>query len=192
MTQPSSGGAPDPFQPQQPYGPGPDPTTPYGQDPYAAPGSGQPGGYPPPPPYPASGQPPGYPPPPYPGSGQPGGYPGSGQPAGYPAPPYGEQQPYYGAPAYPGYAPQVRTNPLAIASLACSLGGLVTCISAPVGIVLGHIARRQIRETGEQGEGMATAGLWVGYILTLLFVLFLIGWLAVVVFAIGHADTTNY
>jgi uncharacterized protein DUF4190 len=185
MSQPSSGGAPDPFQPQQPYGQGPDPTTPYGQDPYAGPAGGQPGGYPPPRPYPTSGQPGGYAaPPPYPTSGQPGEYP----------PPYsaGGQQAYYGQPAYPGYGPQTRTNALAIASLACSLGGLLTCISAPVGIVLGHIAKRQIRQTGEQGEGMATAGLWVGYIVTVLFVLFLIGWLALVVFAIFHADNTTY
>jgi hypothetical protein len=57
---------------------------------------------------------------------------------------------------------------MAIASLICSLGGLVTCISAPVGIALGHMARRQIRETGEGGAGLATAGLIVGYIVTVL------------------------
>ncbi len=31
-------------------------------------------------------------------------------------------------------------------------------------IILGHRARRQIRETGEQGDGMALAGLVLGYI----------------------------
>ena len=41
-------------------------------------------------------------------------------------------------------------------------------IFAPLGIVFGHVARRQIRRTGEQGSGLATAGLWLGYIFTIL------------------------
>jgi hypothetical protein len=57
---------------------------------------------------------------------------------------------------------------MAIASLVCSLAGLVTCISAPVGAILGHVARRQIRERGEGGDGMALAGIVVGWILTAL------------------------
>jgi hypothetical protein len=151
MTYPPSGGTPDPYQPQQPYGQGYEPT-PYGQDPYAAPGSGAPQ----------------YPPP--------------GQQ--YAPSPYGQPQ-------YPGYGPQTRTNGLAIASLVCSLAGMVTCISAPVGIVLGHVAKRQIRETGEQGEGLANAGLWVGYILTVLFVLLLIGWLGIIIFAVSTGATSS-
>jgi Domain of unknown function (DUF4190) len=163
MTYPPSGGTPDPYQPQQPYGPNYE-QTPYGHDPYAAPGSGGPQ-------YPASGTPQ---------------YPPAGQPY--------EQQ-YapspYGQPQYVAYGPQTRTNGLAIASLVCSLAGLVPCISAPVGIVLGHVAKRQIRETGEQGEGLANAGLWVGYILTVLGVLLFIGWLGIVIFAIGSGVTST-
>jgi hypothetical protein len=44
-------------------------------------------------------------------------------------------------------------------------------VFAPVGIVLGHMARRQIAQTGEEGQGLATAGLIIGYILTGLTVL---------------------
>jgi hypothetical protein len=156
MTHPPSGGTPDPYQPQQPYGQSYESGLPYSQDPYAAPGSGVPQ-------YPSSGQ------------------------------PYEQQyapSPYGPAP-YPAYGPQTRTNGLAIASLVCSLAGLATCISAPVGIVLGHIAKRQIRETGEQGEGLATAGLWVGYILTGLGVLLFLGWLAIVIFAFGSGVTST-
>jgi hypothetical protein len=114
-----------------------------------------------------------------------GGSPGYPDPQGYgQLPGYGQagygQQPGYGQPAYgPSYAAPPygygagRTNGLAIASLVCSLGGLVTCISAPVGVVLGHVARRQIRQTGEDGAGMATAGLVIGYIFTVLGVLLL-------------------
>jgi len=163
MSYPPSGGTPDPYQPQQPYGKGYEPM-PYGQDPYAVPGSGAPQ-------YPSSGAPQ---------------YPATGQPY--------EQQ-YapspYGQPPYAAYGPQTRTNSLAIASLVCSLAGLVTCISAPVGIVLGHIAKRQIRQTGEQGEGLANAGLWVGYILTVLGALLFIGWLGIVIFAIGSGATST-
>ncbi|SNT61366.1 protein of unknown function [Asanoa hainanensis] len=116
--------------------------------------------YPAAPAYPAT---PGYPPAP--------GYPA---PAGYP----GSE---YAAPvsAYPGYgypaAP--KTNGLAIAALVCSLAGLVTCISAPVGAILGHVARKQIRERGEGGDGMALAGIIVGWILTAL----LLGYLAFII-----------
>jgi hypothetical protein len=64
------------------------------------------------------------------------------------------------APAGPAVvAPVTGTNGLAIASLACGLGqfvfGPLTTIPA---IVFGHIARSQIRRTGEQGAGLALAG----------------------------------
>jgi hypothetical protein len=61
-------------------------------------------------------------------------------------------------------APVARTNGLAIASLACGIGqfafGPVATIPA---IVLGHMARRQIKRTGEQGAGLALAGLILGW-----------------------------
>jgi hypothetical protein len=34
----------------------------------------------------------------------------------------------------------------------------------PVGIVLGHVARGQIKRTGEGGKGLATAALILGYL----------------------------
>jgi hypothetical protein len=90
---------------------------------------------------------------------------------GYASPPmYG--QPAYGQPAYgqPGYGQPIfvnrPTNGMAIAALVCSLAGLAVFISAPVGAILGHVARKQIRESGEQGDGMALAGIIVGWILT--------------------------
>jgi hypothetical protein len=92
------------------------------------------------------------------------------------APPgYGYGQPY----PYPAAPP---TNGLAIAAMVCALAGLATGISAPVGAILGHIARKQIRERGEQGDGMALTGIIVGWILTGVFILCcagysgLIGW----------------
>lgn len=93
--------------------------------------------------------------------------PGS-SPAGAPPPVY--PQTAYGPPGY-GYQPYpmpaVRpTNGLAIAALICSLSGMVVGLSAPVGAILGHVALRQIRERGEEGQGMALAGVIVGWVIT--------------------------
>ena len=58
-----------------------------------------------------------------------------------------------------------RTNPLAIAALVCGI--VQFCGLFPAGIVaiiLGHKAKRQIRQTGEHGHGLAKAGLILGYI----------------------------
>jgi hypothetical protein len=67
-----------------------------------------------------------------------------------------------GAPAWRAYP--ASTNPLAIASLACGVGqpftGFLSTIPA---VVLGHMARRQIRRTGENGMGLATVGLVLGW-----------------------------
>ena len=166
MTYPPSGGTPDPYQPQQPYGQPHDPTTPYSQDPYAAPASGAP----------SSGQP--YPPPPTYGDAS------KGQPQ------YGQQpfsgQPYGGQAYPPQYAPTTGTNTMAILALVFAF------IFAPAAIVLGHIAKKQIRQTGEQGEGLATAGLWLGYIFTGLYVAFCALWLIVVVAAGTSGATSTY
>jgi hypothetical protein len=58
-----------------------------------------------------------------------------------------------------------RTNGLAIASLVCGLAQLpsfgLTMLPA---VILGHVARGQIRRTGEDGMGLATAGVVLGWI----------------------------
>jgi Domain of unknown function (DUF4190)/Domain of unknown function (DUF1707) len=73
--------------------------------------------------------------------------------------------PYTGPP--PPVGPP-STNKLAIASLVCGVGQLVAFFPAGIAaIILGHMARRQIRQTGEQGDGMALTGLILGYIGTI-------------------------
>ena len=63
-------------------------------------------------------------------------------------PPAQYAQPQYAQPAY-----VVRpTNSLAIAALVCSLAGLAVGISAPVGAILGHMARKQIAQTRRAGR----------------------------------------
>jgi hypothetical protein len=85
---------------------------------------------------------------------------------GQPAPAYGETAPAYGqpAPAY-GQPPAAKTNTLAIISLIASIAGIVILwgIGSIAGVICGHISLSQIKKTGEQGRGMAIAGLIVGY-----------------------------
>jgi hypothetical protein len=65
-------------------------------------------------------------------------------------------------------------------------------IFAPAAIVLGHVAKKQIRQTGEQGEGLATAGLWLGYIFTGLYVAFCALWLILAAVGVWGAGSTSY
>ncbi|MFI5486686.1 DUF4190 domain-containing protein [Micromonospora echinaurantiaca] len=101
----------------------------------------------------------------------------------------------YPPPAYPGYGygypPQQKTNGLAIAALVLSLVGVGSCITAPIGAILGHVAQKQIRQTGEGGEGMAKAAIIVGWILTGLLVLVILFYVAAIVFAITQSDNTS-
>jgi hypothetical protein len=99
--------------------------------------------------------------------------------------PYGPDQPYQ---PYPyGYPPAPRTNALAVASLVCSVAAVATCITAPVGAILGHVARRQIRERGEAGDGLAQAGIIVGWVLTGVLLLLLLIPLVIYLVELGSA-----
>lgn len=49
--------------------------------------------------------------------------------------------------------------------MVCGIGQLLVGLPATIAaIILGHKARRQILKTGEQGGGMAQAGLILGYV----------------------------
>jgi hypothetical protein len=56
------------------------------------------------------------------------------------------------------------TNGMALAAMIVALAGLISCIGFPVGAILGHVALRQVRQSGEQGEGYAKTGIIVGWI----------------------------
>ncbi|QCB99009.1 DUF4190 domain-containing protein [Arthrobacter sp. PAMC25564] len=74
-------------------------------------------------------------------------------------------------------APQAsdRTNIFALTSMILGfLGGTV------LAIIFGHVAKSQIRRTGERGTGMATAGLILGYFWTSLLIIYVI-WLFVAI-----------
>ena len=91
-------------------------------------------------------------------------------------PPHPYQQPYQSPPPYHGYPPPPRgTNILAILALVFAF------VFAPAAIVMGHIARKQIQQTGEEGDGLALAGLIMGYVFTGLTLLFCVGYVVFVV-----------
>jgi hypothetical protein len=80
-----------------------------------------------------------------------------------PAGPAGAVLPYQ-----PGYyqpvAPMAPTNGLAIGSLVCGLAAIPFGFAAIPAVIVGHIARGQIKQTGERGDGMALTGLILGYL----------------------------
>jgi hypothetical protein len=75
------------------------------------------------------------------------------------------------------------TNTLAIVSLIAGIGSFFAHIVPGVGgftvaliaVITGYMARKQIRQTGEQGMGMATAGMIIGAVHIALLVLLVVG-----------------
>jgi hypothetical protein len=91
--------------------------------------------------------------------------------ADLPAGPLGSaaHHPVYRVYRVTGYPPNRLSAPavinsFAVASLICGLVELPTLgLSALPAVILGNRARQQIRETGQRGEGLAVAGLILGW-----------------------------
>jgi Domain of unknown function (DUF4190) len=112
-------------------------------------------------------------------------------PPAWGAPPASPAGPAYGPPGYgpppgwgaPGYGPPPGaffprpTNTLAVMSL------VLAFVAAPAGIVCGIVARRQIARTGEEGAGLALAGIVLGSVFTAFWVLGFVLWLGFFVLA---------
>ena len=97
------------------------------------------------------------------------GLPATGAP-GYPPPGY-SAPPGYGPP--PGYAWRPPTSQLAVLAL------VLTFVLPPAGLVCGLVARRQLRRTGEAGDGLTLAAIIIGGISTTLLVVGLLLWISV-------------
>ncbi len=98
----------------------------------------------------------------------------------YPGSPYGQYD-YggYGAIQRPG------TNGMAIGALVSAIAGALFCgVPSIVGAILGHVALNQIKQTGEEGRGMALAAVIIGW------AVFALSVLAIVVLVIIGATQT--
>lgn len=75
--------------------------------------------------------------------------------------------------------PVQGTNALAISSLVCGIiGWIIPILFALLAIIFGHVARSQIKRSGQGGAGLALAGLILGYIQ---FVIMSLGLLAAII-----------
>ena len=108
-------------------------------------------------------------------------------PPAQPAPSYGTSAPSYTS-APPSYAAAPgggqKTNVLAIVSLVSAF------FISLVAIITGHIALSQIKKTGEQGRGLAIAGLIIGYVGLVVGIIFAIVWFAILGAALS--DPSNF
>jgi hypothetical protein len=134
-------------------------------------------GYPPPPP--------GYPPPPP-------GYPAQPQ---YPGTPFG----FPGYPGYPGPVDPYRaaqppgTNGKAIAALVASLVSPLLCgFPAIVGIILGLLAMGETKRTGQEGHGLALAGVIVGAVAIVGFLLSVVLVVTTLTVGVGGSEYSSY
>jgi hypothetical protein len=105
----------------------------------------------------------------------------NGGPPQYPPPGQYQQPGQY--PQQPGYGPgqygqPPKTNGMAVAALV--LGILWVCwVGSILAVIFGYMAKRQIRDSGgvEQGDGMATAGIvlgWIGVATLILYIVLII------------------
>jgi hypothetical protein len=101
-------------------------------------------------------------------------------PPSYPEPPTANyqlsppQQPPYQA-QYPQpypYAPPRKTNTMAIIAL------ILSFVFFPVGLIMGYMAKREIEQTGEDGEGLAKAAIIIGWVHVAILVLVCVGLIA--------------
>ncbi|MGD9620255.1 MAG: DUF4190 domain-containing protein [Mycolicibacterium sp.] len=91
---------------------------------------------------------------------------------------------YQSYPAYPPFRP-TGTNGMAITALVTALAGLFCCgLPSVVGLVLGFVAMRETKRSGQDGYGLAVAAVVVATLVMIGYVLyFLYALLASVLFA---------
>ena len=64
----------------------------------------------------------------------------------------------------PVYQPPASTNSLARASMILGVAEFFSMgLTAIPAVICGHVAKREMRQTGQRGDGLATAGLVLGY-----------------------------
>lgn len=101
---------------------------------------------------------------------------------------YGQQPGQYGQPGS-GFPSGQEPGRLASTNVMAILSLVFAFLFAPAGIVLGHLARKQIAQTGEQGSGLAKAGLILSYIFTGFGLLGCCAWVVLIFWAGSDSGT---
>lgn len=86
-----------------------------------------------------------------------------------PPPPYGYQYP----------PPRRPVNGMSIAAMVLGIVGVCSPIGL-LGLIFGTIAKRQIAERGEEGEGFAVTGIvlgWIAVAATIFWILYVVFWI---------------
>jgi uncharacterized membrane protein len=93
-------------------------------------------------------------------------------------------------PAWPVPAhqpPPTDTNSMAIASIVLGVAEFFTAgLTAIPAVICGHIARRQMRQTSQRGDGLATGGLVLGYMAIIFWAVLIAATLVGVAIQIAH------
>src|SRR5713101_7956759 len=93
----------------------------------------------------------------------------------------------------PGYPVPVSRpyNPWAIVSVSFAASTVIGswCFGGLIAVITGHVARHQIKQSGEAGGNLALVGLIVGYVAIGLTFLFIAVYIAFVVFVFAFAAT---
>ena len=94
--------------------------------------------------------------------------------------------PAWPVPAYQPPPPS-GTNSLAIASMVLGVAEFFTGgLTAIPAVICGHVARRQMRQTAQRGDGLATSGLVLGYMAIIFWSVLIAASLVGVAISIAH------
>jgi hypothetical protein len=92
----------------------------------------------------------------------------------------------------PGWVQPAATNTLAIVSLGAGIASFVFApfVGGLIAIVTGHMAKAEIKRTGEAGSSYATVGLILGYVHMALFAI-VVGFVVIVLGGLGLFFATH-
>jgi hypothetical protein len=94
--------------------------------------------------------------------------------------------PAWPVPAYQPPPPS-GTNSMAIASMVLGVAEFFTAgLTAIPAVICGHVARRQMKETAQRGDGLATSGLVLGYMAIIFWAVLIAASLVGVAISIAH------
>jgi hypothetical protein len=84
--------------------------------------------------------------------------------------------------------PAAGTNSMAIAAMVLGVAEFFTAgLTAIPAVICGHIARRQMRQTSQRGDGLATGGLVLGYMAIIFWSVLIAASLVGVVISVTHS-----